>query len=68
MLEVIRLTAYDAEWHPVELEAALETLDNALNGGQFTEAEVGWARLLRLYLITPIDERNELPKTPAELQ
>lgn len=68
MLEVIHLTAYDAEWHPVELEAALETLDNALNGGQFTEAEVGWARLLRLYLITPIDERNELPKTPAELQ
>lgn len=68
MYEVIHLTAYDAEWHPVELEAALETLDNALNGGQFTEAEVGWARLLRLYLITPIDERNELPKTPAELQ
>lgn len=68
MLEVIHLTAYDADWHPVELEAALETLDNALNGGQFTEAEAGWARLLRLYLITPIDERNELPKTPAELQ
>lgn len=68
MYEVIRLTAYDAELYPVELRTALETLDTALNSGAFTEVQQGWARLLRLYLITPIDERNELPKTPAELQ
>lgn len=66
-LQILRHTAYDAEWHPVELETALKTLDGALNGGHFTEAETGWARLLRLYLTTPIEERNDLPKSPSEL-
>lgn len=66
-LQILRHTAYDAEWHPMELEAALETLDDALNGGRFTETEAGWAKLLRLYLTTPIDERNDLPKSPSEL-
>ena len=66
-LWVLRHTAYDAEWHPVELEAALKTLDDTLNGGQLTEAEAGWAKLLRFYLTTPIDRRNDLPKSPSEL-
>lgn len=66
-LRVIRLTAYDAEWHPTELETALEVLDRAVADRQFTEAEAGWARLLRLYLTTPIDDRKELPKSPEGL-
>lgn len=68
MREVMLHTAYSAELHPVELETALDTLDTAIESGGFTEAEAGWARLLRLYLITPIDHRSELPRTPAELQ
>lgn len=68
MYQAIRCTAYDAELYPVELQNALDTLEAVIESGGFTEAEAGWARLLRLYLITPIDERNELPKTPAELQ
>ncbi|WP_298022788.1 helix-turn-helix domain-containing protein [uncultured Dysosmobacter sp.] len=60
-------TAYDAELYPVELQTALDTLDAAIDGGSFTEVELGWAKLLRLYLVTPINERNELPKAPAEL-
>lgn len=67
MCEVIHLTAYDAELYPVELQTALDTLDAAIDSGGFTDAEAGWAELLRLYLITPIDNRNELPKNPAEL-
>lgn len=66
-LWILRHTAYDAEWHPVELEAALKTLDDALNGGRLTEAEAGWARLLRLYLTTPIEERKDLPQSPSGL-
>lgn len=68
MYEVIRLTAYDAELYPVELRTALETLDTTLNSGAFTEVQQDWARLLRLYLTTPIGQRDELPQTPAELQ
>lgn len=63
-LHAIRFTAYDAELYPMELQAALDILDEAMSGETFTEAEAGWARLLRLYLITPMDERNQLPKTP----
>ena len=33
----------------------------------FTDAERGWAELLRLYLATPINERNQLPDSPAGL-
>ena len=33
----------------------------------FTDEERGWARLLELYLTTPINDRSELPRTPAEL-
>ena len=57
-----------AELYPAELEAALDTLDAAIESGRFTEAEADWARLLRLYLVTPIDDRNELPRTPADMQ
>lgn len=60
-------TAYDAELYPVELQTALDTLDAAMDSGAFTDAEAGWAQLLRLYLTTPIDSRSELPKTPAEM-
>lgn len=67
MHDAVDLTAYDAELHPVELDTALVTLDGAMNSGGFTETELGWARLLRLYLTTPINSRNELPRTPAEL-
>ena len=68
MCQAIRLTAYDAELYPVELEAALDTLDGALADGTFTEAQQGWAELLRLYLTTPIDQRNDLPRSPVELE
>ncbi|MEI3361111.1 MAG: hypothetical protein V8R75_00245 [Oscillospiraceae bacterium] len=67
MYDVLHLTAYDAELYPVELEAALDTLDAALSNGSFTEAEQGWAKLLCLYLTTPIDQRSELPRSPAEV-
>lgn len=66
-IQILRHTAYDAEWHPVELKTALETLDDALNGGQLTEAEAGWTKLLRLYLTASVDERNDLPRSPSEL-
>lgn len=65
--KAIKDTAYDAELYPVELETALDTLDGAMDSGTFTETELGWARLLRLYLTTPIGSRSGLPKTPAEL-
>lgn len=68
MYQAIRFTAYDAELYPVEFQNALGTLDAAISSGGFTETELDWAKLLRLYLVTPIDERNELPKTPAELE
>ena len=68
MRDVMMHTAYSAELYPVELEAALDTLDAAIESGGFTEAEAGWAKLLRLYLVTPIDDRNELPRTPADMQ
>ncbi len=66
-LYVLRFTAYDAEWHPAELQTALDTLDQTLTAGYFTEREAGWAKLLRLYLTTPVDDRYELPKSPSEL-
>ena len=66
--DVMMHTAYIAELYPAELETALDTLDTTIESGGFTEAEAGWAKLLRLYLVTPIDNRNELPRTPAELQ
>lgn len=68
MYAAIRFTAYDAELYPVELRNALDILEAAIESGGFTEAEAGWAKLLRLYLVTPINNRNELPRTPAELQ
>lgn len=66
-LYVLRFTAYDAEWHPAELQTALDTLNQTLTAGYFTEQEAGWAKLLRLYLTTPVDDRYELPKSPSEL-
>ena len=68
MSRAVRLTAYDAELYPAELKNALSTLDAAISSGMFSDAELGWAKLLRLYLITPINDRNELPETPAGLQ
>ena len=68
MYQTIRFTAYAAELYPVELRDAMATLEAAMDGGGFTETELGWAKLLRLYLITPIDDRNELPQSPEEPQ
>ena len=68
MSRAVRLTAYDAELYPAELKSALSALDAAMDGGMFSDAELGWAKLLRLYLITPINDRNELPETPAGLE
>lgn len=67
MYQAIRLTAYDAELYPAELEKALGTLDTAMADGTFSDAEQGWAQLLRLYLVTPINERNGLPTSPEDL-
>ena len=50
------------------MQTALDALEAAMDSGALTEAELGWAKLLRLYLIPPIDHRSELPRTPAELQ
>ena len=68
MSDVVWLTAYDAELYPVESRSALDTLDAALADGSLTQTELGWAKLLRLYLTTPIDDRSELPKTPTEME
>lgn len=68
MSDVVWFTAYDAELYPVELQTALDTLDAALADGSLTQAEQDWAKLLRLYLTTPLDERSELPKTPEETE
>ena len=58
-------TAYAADLYPVELNTALNTLDAYLD--TFTDEERGWAELLRLYLVTPINERYQLPDSPAGL-
>ena len=63
----LHLTAYDADLYPADLKNALDTLDAALDGGAFTDAERGWAELLRLYLATPLEARGDLPASPAEL-
>lgn len=62
----LHLTAYDADLYPADLENALDTLDAALADNTFTDAEQGWAELLRLYLVTPINERHQLPDSPEE--
>ena len=66
--DVIMHTSYSAELYPVELETALDTLEAAIDNGNFTESELGWTKLLQLYLVTPIDDRNELPQVPADMQ
>ena len=58
-------TAYGADLYPAELNTALNTLDGYMS--VFTDAERGWAELLRLYLSTHINERSQLPHTPEEL-
>lgn len=63
----LHLTAYDADLYPADLENALATLDAALADNSFTDAERGWAELLRLYLATPVNERRQLPDSPAGL-
>lgn len=68
MYQVVRLTAYDADLYPAELERALDTLDTALADGSFTDQERDWAELLRLYLVTPINDRHQLPDSPEELE
>ena len=68
MYQVVRLTAYDADLYPAELERALDTLDTALADGSFTDEERDWAELLRLYLVTPINDRYQLPDSPEELE
>ena len=64
---VLSLTAYDADLYPSDLKTALDTLDAQMDAGVFTDEEQGWAELLRLYLVTPIDQRKELPRTPEGL-
>lgn len=64
----ISQTAWDADAYPTELAAAIETLDEAIDGGKtFTQEQQGWAELLLLYLNTSSDERWLLPKSPAEM-
>ena len=67
MGKVLHFTAYDAELYPSEVKIALDALDAALADNSFTDAERGWAELLRLYLTTPVNERYQLPDSPAEL-
>lgn len=67
MGEVLHFTAYDAELYPSEVKIALDALDAALADNSFTDAERGWAELLRLYLTTPLEARGDLPAPPAEL-
>ena len=61
----ISSTAYGADLYPAELKTALDTLDGYM--GVFTDAERGWAELLRLYLATPVNDRYQLPDSPAGL-
>jgi len=64
----ISQTAWDADAYPMELTAAIETLDEAIDGGKtFTQEQQGWAELLLLYLNTISDERWLLPQSPAEM-
>ena len=64
----ISQTAWDADAYPMELTAAIETLDEAIDGGKtFTQEQQGWAELLLLYLNTASDERWLLPQSPAEM-
>ena len=58
-------TSYGADLYPAELNTALNTLDGYMS--VFTDAERGWTELLRLYLATPVNERNQLPDSPAGL-
>ena len=58
-------TSYGADLYPAELNTALNTLDGYMS--VFTDAERGWAELLRLYLEAPVNERNQLPDSPAGL-
>ena len=46
----------------------MDTLDTALADGSFTDQERDWAELLRLYLVTPINDRYQLPDSPEELE
>lgn len=64
---VLSSTAYAADLYPAELSSALDTLERYLDTSVFTDSARGWAELLQLYLVTPINERSELPSTPAGL-
>ena len=65
--QVLSSTAYAVDLYPAELSSALDTLERYLDTSVFTDSARGWAELLRLYLVTPINERSELPRTPAGL-
>lgn len=65
--QVLSSTAYAADLYPAELSSALDTLERYLDTSVFTDSARGWAELLQLYLVTPINERSELPRTPAGL-
>ena len=67
MYHAISLTAYNADLYPNELWSALDTLESGIDGTAFSEKELGWARLLHLYLTTDSSLRSELPRSPAEL-
>ena len=67
MGEVLHFTAYDAELYPSEVKIVLDALDTALADNSFSDEERGWAELLRLYLATPVNERDQLPDSPAGL-
>ena len=62
---VLLNTAYGTDLYPAELNTALNTLDGYSSA--FTDTERAWAELLQLYLVTPANERSELPCTPAGL-
>lgn len=68
MVQAVRGAAYDADLYPAQRETAVAVLDAVLAEGSFSQTETGWAKLLRLYLTTPLDECSTLPQSPAELE
>lgn len=64
----IALTARGADsYSNTFLPDALNDLDDALSRNLLSGEEAGWAKLLRLYLVTDINDRSELPQTPADM-
>lgn len=67
--DVLRRTAYGADYHADACQRAADALSAAIEApNALTEEEAGWARLLHYYLANPNDgSYGDYPKTPAEL-